>query len=540
MSATDDGERPSARIRGRSWFAWIWLVPLLAAALVATLAIRALAERGPLITISFADAEGLEAGETKIRHKDVDLGTVESIHLSSDMSQVIVQARMRRSVSEHLSSTTRFWIVRPRVSVGGVSGLSTLVSGSYIEMYPALGEAQRQFIGLAEPPIPTPDIPGHAFTLRAENLGSLIAGSLISYRGVPVGEVQGFTLGGAGKGISIHAFVRAPYDKYVNSQSRFWNSGGVEVSVGAQGVRFRAASWQELISGGLSFDTPDSALQEVPSVGGTPFRLYDNEGDAKRDPRGRTLVYRVDLPDGSNDIGLGTSVQLLGVEVGQVTQSSLQYDEAKESLLTRVTLEIDPSRVEITPAAAGSGLDPAAQFAPRLSKLVQRGLRAHLAAANFLTGTKVVALDMVHDAPPAHIDMVDGYARIPSTKAADIAQVLASAQSALAHIDAATAGPQLGHAIVELDRTLSNLDRITAEVEPQIKPLLSSLHDTVEAAQHTMHSADNVLGNGAASGTDLPRLIAELAEAARSLRDLSSYLERHPEALIRGRKADSP
>jgi paraquat-inducible protein B len=531
---------PGARSRPRRWFAWIWLVPLLAAAVVATLAIRAVAERGPLITISFTDAEGLEAGETKIRHKDVDLGTVESIHLSSDMSQVVVRARMRRSATEHLSSATRFWIVRPRVSVGGVSGLSTLVSGSYIEMYPATGTPQRQFVGLAEPPIPTPDIPGRAFTLKTENLGSLIAGSPISYRGVPVGEVQGFTLSGAGKGINIYAFIRAPYDKYVNSQSRFWNSGGVEVSVGAQGVRFRAASWQELISGGLTFDTPDSALQEAPSVAGTQFRLYDNEGDAKRDPRGRTLVYRVDLADGSNDIGLGTSVQLLGVEVGQVTEASLQSDDSKQSLLTRITLEIDPSRVAIVPPPSGSNLDPTALFGARLDELVRRGLRAHLTAANFLTGTKVLALDMVHDAPPAHIEMEDGFARIPSTKSADIAEVLASAQSTLAHIDKATAGPQLGHAIAELDRTLSNLDHITSEVEPQIKPLLSSLRDTSEAAQRTLHSADGVLGSNAASNADLPRLMTELTEAARSVRELSDYLERHPEALIRGRKAESP
>ena len=133
---------PGAQLRPRSWFSWVWIVPAVAAAIVIGLAVRALVDRGPLITISFSDAEGLQAGETRIRHKDVDLGTVESVFLTHDMSHVVVQARMQRSATAHLTAATRFWIVRPRLGFGGVSGLSTLVSGSYIEMYPGEGEPE--------------------------------------------------------------------------------------------------------------------------------------------------------------------------------------------------------------------------------------------------------------------------------------------------------------------------------------------------------------------------------------------------------------
>jgi len=209
-------------------------------------------------------------------------------------------------------------------------------------------------------------------------------------------------------------------------------------------------------------------------------------------------------------------------------------------LITRITLEIDPSRVEIIHRRANAAGDPAANFAAGIEKLVGRGLRAHLVAANFLTGGKVVALDMVHDAPPARIEQIEGFSELPTTSATDISALLASAQSVLHHIDAATAGPELGHAIKELDRTLSNLDQVTAEVEPQIKPLMAALRETAESAQRTLQAANNVLGTSAASGTDLPRLIRELTETARSLRELTDYLDRHPESLIRGRKADNP
>lgn len=243
---------------------------------------------------------------------------------------------------------------------------------------------------------------------------------------------------------------------------------------------------------------------------------------------------------GTGDVGAGTSVQLQGTEVGQVTEARLQFDDARQALITRVTLEIDPSRIEIIHRRDDAAAEASAAMRARIEKLVAHGLRARLVAANFLTGAKVLALDIVHDTPPGRIQQVDGFAELPSATAADLSTILANAQSVLQHIDVATAGPELGHAVKELDRTLSNLDQLTAEVEPQIKPLMTSLREATEAAQRTLQAANNVLGTSAASGADLPRLIRELTQTARSLRDLTDYLDRHPESLIRGRKADQP
>jgi paraquat-inducible protein B len=538
MSDADE-VTPNASLRPRRWFSWVWIVPAVAAAIVIGLAIRGLEDRGPLITISFTDAEGLQTGETKIRHKDVDLGTVESVFLTPDMSRVIVQARMRRSTVAHLTTGTRFWIVRPRLGFGGISGLSTLVSGSYIEMYPADGDPERTFVGLDQPPAIIPDTPGRSFTLHANDLGSLVGGSQISYRGVPVGEVEGFALEREHHQIEVYAFIRSPYENLVHPESRFWNSGGVDVSVGLTGLRFRASSWQQLVSGGISFDTPDAMLAKPSSDAGSVFRLYDNQDDAQQDPRGPTLVYRVNFTGAAaGGVGPGTTVQMLGAAVGQVTAAHLQYDDAAELMLTSVTLQIDPSRVEIVHPRKDAAADPTAAFSVRLEKLVAHGLRAQVTTANFLTGIKVISLDMVKDAPPARIEQVAGFAQLPTGSSTDIADILASVKSIVHHIDTVAAGPELGHAIKELDRTLTNLDHITTDVQPQIKPLIDSLHETADAAQRTLEAANHMLGTSASSSTDLPRLIRELTEAARSIRALSDYLEQHPEALIRGRKGD--
>ncbi len=429
-----DSPPPEAKLRPRSWFSWVWIVPAVAAAIVIGLAIRNLEERGPLITISFSDAEGLQAGDTKIRHKDVDLGTVESVYLTPDMSRVVVRARMRRSATDHLTAATRFWIVRPRVGFGGISGLSTLVSGSYIEMYPGDGEPERNFQGLDDPPAIIPDTPGRSFTMRTNDLGSLVGGSTISYRGVPVGEVEGYALDRQHHQIEIYGFIRSPYETLVHPETRFWNSGGVDVSVGVQGLRFRASSWQQLVSGGISFDTPDDVLAKPGSDAGSVFRLFENQSDAEQEPRGPVLVYRVDFTGpASGGVGPGTTVQLLGTGVGTVTESRLQYDDATDAMLTRVTLQIDPTRIEVVHRRSGAPNDPVDAFRVRIAKLVNRGLRAQLTTASFLTGLKVISLDMVRDAPPAHIEQVDGYAQLPSGSSTDLSDILASAKN-IVHI----------------------------------------------------------------------------------------------------------
>jgi len=276
------------------------------------------------------------------------------------------------------------------------------------------------------------------------------------------------------------------------------------------------------------------------SAAGTQFHLYDDQNEAQRDPRGGALRYLVDFVDTAGDVPPGSPVQLLGSEVGQITESRLQYDDARQRLLRRVTLELDPSRIQITHAKTNAPADPAEALNSRVAALVARGLRARLISANLITGAKVVSLDIVHDAPAARIEQVDGYARLPSAYSTDISDILASAQTTLHHLETATAGPQLGDAIKELDRTLTTLDRTTAAIEPEIKPLLMNLRQASEAAERAMQAAEGVLGSEASSGTDLPHLIRELSEAARSTRELTSYLERHPEALLRGRAADRP
>jgi paraquat-inducible protein B len=532
-------EEPRARVRAQR-FNWVWLFPIGAAAIVVWLAWRNLADRGPAITISFRNVDGLQAGQTKIQHRNVDLGTIESLELTPDMSHVIVHARMTRQATDHLTPNTRFAIIAPHVGVGGISGLSTIVSGSYIEMYPGKSskESKRDFVGLDEPPALSPETKGRSFTLLANDLGSLTRGSPISYNGINVGEVEDYQLRPNNRGVQVTAFVRSPFENLVHPETRFWNAGGVDLTLGSQGLRIRANSWEQLLSGGIAFATPTEALQKGPSLDGATFGLYDNRLAADRAPLGPTLTYVADFLGNQRGLDTGTAVELQGVAVGEVTDSQLAYDDHEHTLVTRTTFYVDPEQVRILnlPVPAGVNQHDAAQ--QWIDKLVAEGLRAQVSSASLLTGIKLVGLDMVAGAPKARLQREGDIVKMPTSASGDFASVLQNLQNVLKNLDRATAGPQLGHALQSLDDTLTRLDKVTHDIEPDIKSLIKSLRDTADSAQSTLNTVRSLAGNTAPSGTDLPRMMRELTEAARSVRGLADYLDRHPEALIRGRKGD--
>lgn len=530
-----------ARVRPRPWFAWVWVVPAVAAGLVIWLAWRSLADRGPTITIAFKGAEGLQAGQTKIQHRDVDVGTVESVELTPDMSRVIVHARMTRQAEPYLTEAAHFYIVAPHVGFGGISGLSTIVSGTYIEMYPGKGgNEQRHFVALDEPPILPPDTPGRSFTLESPDLGSLTQGSPISYKGVSVGEVEGYTLAPDGTHVTVAAFIRSPWDHLVHADTRFWNAGGVDLTFGAQGFRVRASSWQQLLSGGIAFETPESVLSEAASPPGADFKLYENRGYALRMPRGPEVVYAAQFQGNQHGVIPGVPVELAGNEIGEVKEAHLKYDEERHTLVTYVTFGIDPDRVKIENMKMSAGADARAAVNTWLKTLVDHGLRAQVGSLSFLTGEKLIALDIVPDAPAAHIRKLGNVEEFPTTSAADLQEIMQSMRGILSNLNRATSGPQLGHALQSLDRTLTRLDNLTRDVEPDIKTLVKSLRDTADAAQGTLSTVQSMIGNNAnnPANADLPKVMRELTEAARSVRVLADYLDRHPESLLRGRKGD--
>jgi paraquat-inducible protein B len=278
---------------------------------------------------------------------------------------------------------------------------------------------------------------------------------------------------------------------------------------------------------------PEAAADKV-------FPLYDSEAIALRNHAGPRLAYTLRFDESAAGLQSGTAVQLRGVEIGNVTEAKLMYDPASGNLYEAASMSLDPSVVQLAGVAPVSAAGQAAAVRVGLARLVARGLRAQLVTANLLTSQKVIALDIMHDVPAASLDLSAAAPQFPTTRGADIDAILQSLQNTLKHIDQATAGPSLGNAIKNLDATLGHLEQITHDLQPQIKPLIASLRATADAAQKAAQSAGSTLGPDGALATQLPPLLQQVNDAARAIRELADFLERHPESLLRGRHEAPP
>lgn len=542
---------PHARTRRQKLLAWVWLVPGVAAFTVLWLGWQSLQTRGPLITIVFDDAEGLDEGHTPVRYKSVQVGLVESVGLSKDLSKVVVTARMDRRVAASLTEHAQFWVVKPRFSASGVSGLSTLLSGSYIEMEPGSGGAESKFTGLEEPPVVQAQVPGQRFTLEANQLGSLDQGSPVYFRGLQVGEVLGDALQADGRSVEIYVFVRHPYDQLVKTNSHFWNASGVSVGTTGSGIKANIGSLQTLLAGGIAFDSPPDGPVEPQGKTDARFKLYDDPASADDAATGPVVPYLVRFPGAVHGLGIGAPVELDGVRIGRVTGFHLEYDIATADLETPVMLELQPDLVHLK---AGGSANPEI-FDRALHDLTAAGLRARLGTASLITGSLLVSLEPVQGATPAAMTVENGVGVIPTTDSGSLDQLTKSATALVdslrtplpaimdhlgrivANFDRLTGSPELSHATTDLARTIANLQRITASTDVALPPLLASLRQTADAANRAAVAANRLVGGDpVAAGHDMPAMLRELTAAARSIRDLTEFLDQHPDALLRGRR----
>lgn len=520
---------PEAAIKQKKRFSIVWLIPLVAAAIAVYLGYTTLSEQGPTITITFKTAAGLEAGKTKVKYKDVEMGHVTNVDISDDLTTIVVTAQMEKSAQPHLNENTRFWVVRPRLSTSGVSGLETLVSGAHIEMDPGSGESAREFTGLEDPPVIRADVPGTEFSLRASQRGSLAAGAPISFRGIQVGQIMAYELGPDGRGVNFLAFIMAPHDKLVRPGTQFWNASGINVSIGAAGVKVQTESLVSIVTGGVAFETPVSALDSEPSPPGSVFPLYRSEDATKEAAITEQIPFLLHFEGSVRGLEIGAPVELRGIKVGEVTDIRLIVDREAKSISVPVTIVLEPERVTL------KGVPQSTDPVDAMSELVQRGMRAQLKSGNLLTGALYVDLDFYPDAPPAAMARGGRYAELP-TMPSDIEQIKRSASQVLDRV----AALPLEDLIQDMRTMMQSINALASS--PELKSAPEALVSTAQAAEQlinkasqTLTSADDLIRPGSPLRYDLTQALTELRTALRSLRQLAEYLERHPEALVRGK-----
>jgi paraquat-inducible protein B len=533
----DREDIPEAVVTSRRISAsWIWLVPALAAVIGAVLVIRAELEAGPRITISFQSAEGLEEGKTPVKYKDVVIGTVHGIGLSANRDRVLVRVDLQKSAASFATEGTRFWVVRPRIGLEGVSGVDTLFSGSFIGADIGDSEEERKdFVGLENPPSVTHGAKGRSFELYSADLGSIDVGSPVYYRRVQVGHVTSYELAPDGKSVSLHLFVDAPNDRFVTKATRFWNASGVDVSLGASGLKLNTESLATVIAGGIGFAEPPGPQDPTPAPADATYTLFGNYDTAMLPPDGPPTYVRMRFEQAVRGLEIGAPVEFLGIEIGHVVSVNLDYDEKRHEFPIIVGAVVYRQRLgraqaKLAALAVKQGDDP--DMANTMTMLVGEGLRAEARTGNLLTGQMYIGLDFVHGAKKVAFDSALRPLEIPTTPG-KLSQIQDRLDSIVAKIEKIPFDKIAGHLDASIGKLNKTLDNVNNDFLPQVKHTLGGL-------DNTLSSADQALSGDSPLQQNLGLTLQELQRMARSLRVFSDYLSAHPEALIRGRRAEAP
>ena len=541
---TEFQDLPQAVVQSKRQISIVWIVPIAAILIGGWLAYKGLSEKGPEVTISFESAEGLEAGKTKLKYKDVELGKVQTIRFNEDLSRVLVTAELAKEAEPYLTENTRFWVVRPRVTASGISGLGTLFSGAYIGMDPGKeGKEERNFKGLEIPPVVTTDTPGSEFLLKATALGSLDVGSPVYYRQIQVGQVIGYTLDESGQSLKIQVFINAPHDKLVHQDTRFWNASGFELKLDAGGLKINTESLVSIMMGGIAFDTFTSLESGGPAAEGYEFRLYETRENIFERTYTEKKHFILHFDGSIRGLTVGAPVEFRGIKIGQVVDIKPIFDRQTLSPRITVLIETEPQRWEVT--------DKAEEYSDKdIEKLVAKGLRAQLKTGSLLTGQLFVDVDFHPDAPPAQIKYGQNFPEMPTIPAplqvltARINELLNKLESVpieqigkdlgdtLQNVKRLSESKQLLEAVQSLNETLQHARQMMQNMDSTVTPAIGS---TLEQAQKTLASVEGTLGKDAPLQHEMRRALKELAEAARGIRILTDYLERNPNALIYGK-----
>jgi paraquat-inducible protein B len=554
----DPDKLPQATVvrKKRMRISIIWIIPLLAALVAIGIAIQRVRSEGPTITIVFKVAEGIEAGKTFIKYKDVRIGQVTAVQLSPDYSKVLVKAKIAKHAAGLMVRDASFWIVEPRINLSGVSGLNTLLSGNYIGFEAGKSEEEGlDFTALDEPPF-IPSQHGRRFVLKANTLGSLGVGAPIYYRSLSVGQVTSYNLAADGKSVEVHVYVDAPYDKYVTAETRFWNASGIDVSVGADGVNVRTESVVALLAGGVSFDTPDFLpATAAPAAPNTVFTLYRTRAIAMKQPDPVERRYVLYFNESVRGLSVGAPVTLLGMQVGEVADVGLTFDAATVRFRPRVLITFFPERlIGRLSALQRAGTEKTMAEMTKearirmLRRIVdERGLRAQLQTGSLLTGELFVAFEYFPTAPKPKIDWSREPLELPVVPGglANIESKLASILTKVDNMPIDAMAAEVRNTLATLDQTLKEAGTLVNRVDTQWVPegtkTLEEMRRAIVSADRVLNNTDATLfGKESPAPQDLRDALQEVTRAARSVRILVDYLERHPEMLIRGKPEEKP
>jgi paraquat-inducible protein B len=528
-------EAPVSRPPRRGRFSPVWIVPVVSALLGLWLVWRHYSDKGPEITVRFENAEGLIAGKTPVLCRSVPVGTVTKVELTDDIKGVIITVDMNRGAARLLAEDSQIWVVRARYSAAGISGLNTLVSGNYLELQPGVSKNRRQnFTGLETPPPTPPGVPGLRFKLIAKQAGGLGPGAAIIYRGISVGLLETRVFHPDSGEVEFNAFIGEDYAALVDERTLFYNAGGLDLKVGAEGVQLGGGTLESILTASVTFTEPaEKHLQPKPLPDGQTFVLYAGFEEAHKPKFNPTLPYLLLFAGSVRGLSTDAPVEFRGIRVGSVMGASFKYLPGDLEHRVPVLIKIDPNLL-LDQADSNTNTATAQTL---IAQSVEKGLRASLKSGSLLTGQLFVDLDFQKGAPPAAVASLGSYEVLPTMPAAGLDELqekmgalldkfkelplektVSNANNALAAVkDAAANLDKLTGADGALNKTLKNAEKITSELSGN-RDIGGTLHNLKETS--------------AKLNTTVADLSVQFGKVAQNLTEASDTVKRQPWRLI--------
>lgn len=557
MTDTSEPDLPRSQRRITRMPGLVWAVPLAALIVVGYLGIHAWAERGVIVTVTFRRAADVRPHDTKVLYQGVEAGELIKILPNEDGRRLDFKLRLIPAAKPGLNANARFWLIGGSPNLSDISSLKSLVSGVAIGYAPGEGgEPTRTFEGLETAPIVLPGDKGTHYRLSARTLGSIREGSIVLFHGLEVGKVVKENFKGEA-GFELDVFIFQPYDSLIKPNTRFWRLAPLRFSLSGGGLNASLAPFSTFLSGGIGLDPPAAESEIAPSPAESEFSLYSSRDAARAGLSGPSVRYDFIFDGTAGTLDEESGVTLLGFQIGEVEKARLTFDAKTGQPRTAVTALFYPADLELPITATASMEELRSATDAKLRKLLHLGYRARLEQSPPLVGNLSIALVQVKGAAPEDLAYQGANPRIPSVSGgAGIEDVASQANQVLSKINripierigedlrevtsrlrSLVANPKMVEGIAHLNSILGEIDQTLAQVQPQVGPLLTKLNEAASQLADTATAAQQLLGGEAGGqGAGLADAIRQLTQAARSVQALADYLDRHPEALIRGKR----
>jgi paraquat-inducible protein B len=564
MSSTQDpdpapGNIPQTGTRRTIWPNLIWGIPLVALLIVGYLGVRAILNRGELVTVTFSKAAGARPGMTKVLYQGIDAGQVTKIEPNADGRRLDFRLRLVPAAKNGLNTNARFWLIGANPNFSDLSSLKAVVSGVAIGYAPGEGgEPADRFEGLDQAPLILPGDKGTRYALRAHSLNSIHEGSLLLFHGQAIGKVIAIQFDG-NHGFRLQAFVNQPYDSLIRPGARFWKISPLHLSFAGSGITANLAPIGTLLAGGIDVEVDTTHPNDQQSTPDTEFTLYSSHNAARQGLSGPTVRYEFAFDGNAGVLDETSAVTLLGFQIGEVESTRLAYNERTGAPYAIATAVLYPEQMHLASGTDSHADDWRAATDAALTRLIHLGYRARLQQSPPVLGDQTIQLVHTTGAPAAQLVNDGNTPRFPSAPGSssldDIAakadvflnkldaipleDIGANLKQITGNLDTLMSSPELKDSLTHLHSTLTSIDALLGDLKPQIGPLIAKLNDAATELSGTATALRQIVETGGPnSDASLPDAIRQITEAAQSIKVLTDYLDRHPEALIRGKRPE--